>query len=48
MSCAVTELVDGTNYAFQVSATNANGTGPWPELLGTVTPGGIVAPRFTG
>lgn len=48
MSCAVTGLVDGTNHAFQVSATNANGTGPWSEPSGTVTPGGIVAPRFTG
>lgn len=48
MSCAVTGLVDGTNCAFEVSATNANGTGPWSEPSGMVTPGGIVAPRFTG
>lgn len=45
-TCTVTGLRNGTDYVFHVSATNANGTGPWSDPSGTVRPG--TGPNFTG
>jgi len=45
-TCIVSGLANGTDYVFQVSATNANGTGLWSDPSSTVTPG--MVPQFTG
>ena len=42
-SCAVTGITAGTTYSFEVTATNAQGTGPASEVV-SATPEGKVTP----